>query len=298
MSAPLCRLDDRAVLAVSGEDRFDFLNTLLSADVAAEAGGAAFAALLTPQGKLLADVLCYTDSDRILIDFPTGSGFDKRLRMYKLRAAVDLELLEDWVVGVVLPLTLAARQQDSEQQPSKPHHGDDRPDVATDHGAIAFADPRSDCLGWRVLGPDLTAATGVDEPTGVDDRQNYDRARIAAVVPEGPVDLKPNKALLMESGFERLGGLDFRKGCYVGQEVTARMKYRNLGKKRLMSLTSEAALQAGEAVFAGERQAGEVLTAVDGSALGLVRHETIGMGLTVENGMAVHITGDPDATDE
>ena len=290
MSAPLCRLDDRAVLAVSGEDRFDFLNTLLSADVAAEAGDAAFAALLTPQGKLLADVLCYTDSDRILIDFPTGSDFDKRLRMYKLRAAVDLELLEDWVVGVVLPLTSAASWQDSEQQPSKPHHGDDQPGVATDHGAIAFADPRSDRLGWRVLGPDLNA--------GVDNRRDYDRARIAAVVPEGPVDLKPNKALLMESGFERLGGLDFRKGCYVGQEVTARMKYRNLGKKRLMALTSKAALQTGEAVFAGERQAGEVLTAVDGSALGLVRHETIRMALTVENGMAVQIAGDPDVTDE
>ena len=290
MSAPLCRLDDRAVLAVSGEDRFDFLNTLLSADVAAEAGDAAFAALLTPQGKLLADVLCYTDSDRILIDFPTGSDFDKRLRMYKLRAAVDLELLEDWVVGVVLPLTSAASRQDSEQQPSKPHHGDDQPGVATDHGAIAFADPRSDRLGWRVLGPDLNA--------GVDDRRDYDRARIAAVVPEGPVDLKPNKALLMESGFERLGGLDFRKGCYVGQEVTARMKYRNLGKKRLMALTSKAALQTGEAVLAGERQAGEVLTAVDGSALGLVRHETIRMALTVENGMAVQIAGDPDVTDE
>ena len=114
MTAPLCRLDDRAVLAVSGGDRFDFLNTLLSADVAADAGGAAFAALLTPQGKLLADVLCYTDrdEDRILIDFPTGSDFDKRLRMYKLRAAVDLQLLEDWTVGVVLPQASAAEHQD------------------------------------------------------------------------------------------------------------------------------------------------------------------------------------------
>ena len=289
MTAPLRRLDDRAVLAVSGEDRFDFLNTLLSADAAADAGGAAFAALLTPQGKLLADVLCYTDrvEDRILIDFPAGSDFDKRLRMYKLRAAVDLQLLEDWTVGVVLPQASAAEHQDREQQAPKPHHGDDRPGVATDHGAVAFADPRSDRLGWRVLGPNLNA--------GVDDRRDYDRARIAAVVPEGPVDLKPNKALLMESGFERLGGVDFRKGCYVGQEVTARMKYRNLGKKRLMALTAEAALQAGEAVFAGERQAGEVLSAVDGAALGLIRHETIGETLRAESGAAVSISADPDA---
>ena len=287
MTAPLCRLDDRAVLAVSGGDRFDFLNTLLSADVVADAGGAAFAALLTPQGKLLADVLCYTDSDRILIDFPTGSDFDKRLRLYKLRAAVDLQLLEDWTVGVVLPQASAALRQDDEQQSLKPHHGDDRPGVGMDDGAVAFADPRSDRLGWRVLGPDLNA--------GVDDRRDYDRARIAAVVPEGPVDLKPNKALLMESGFERLGGLDFRKGCYVGQEVTARMKYRNLGKKRLMALTAEAALQVGEAVFAGERQAGEVLTAVEGAALGLIRHETIGETLRAESGAAVSISADPDA---
>ena len=127
MTAPLCRLDDRAVLAVSGEDRFDFLNTLLSADVAKDAGGAAFAALLTPQGKLLADVLCYTDRDRILIDFPRGSDFDKRLRMYKLRAAVDLALLEDWGVGVGLPQASAALQHEDEQQASTPHPGADSP---------------------------------------------------------------------------------------------------------------------------------------------------------------------------
>lgn len=295
MTAPLCRLDDRAVLAVSGEDRFDFLNTLLSADVAKDEGGAAFAALLTPQGKLLADVLCYTDRDRILIDFPRGSDFDKRLRMYKLRAAVDLALLEDWGVGVVLPLNPAALQQEEAQQASKLHTGDDQPGAGMDGGAVTFADPRSNRLGWRVLGPDWSIAAGDDEPAGAGIRQDYDRARIAAVVPEGPVDLKPNKALLMESGFERLGGLDFRKGCYVGQEVTARMKYRNLGKKRLMALSSEAALQPGEAVLAGERQAGEVLTAVGGTALGLIRHETIGERLRAEGGAAVSISADPDA---
>lgn len=297
MTAPLCRLDDRAVLAVSGEDRFDFLNTLLSADVAGDAGGAAFAALLTPQGKLLADVLCYTDrdEDRILIDFPAGSDFDKRLRMYKLRAAVDLALLEDWGVGVALPQASAALQHDDEQQASTPHPGADQPGAGTGSGAVTFADPRSDRLGWRVLGADLNIAAGNGEAAGAGSRQDYDRARIAAVVPEGPVDLKPNKALLMESGFERLGGVDFRKGCYVGQEVTARMKYRNLGKKRLMALSSEAALQPGDAVLAGERPAGEVLTAVGGAALGLMRHEAIGERLRVESGVAVSISADPDA---
>lgn len=295
MTAPLCRLNDRAVLAVSGEDRFDFLNTLLSADVAKDAGGAAFAALLTPQGKLLADVLCYTDRDWILIDFPSGSDFYKRLRMYKLRAAVDLALLEDWGVGVVLPLTPPALQHEDEQQASKLHPGADQPGAGMDGGAVTFADPRSDRLGWRVIGPNFNIAADDGEPAGAGIRQDYDRARIAAVVPEGPVDLKPNKALLMESGFERLGGLDFRKGCYVGQEVTARMKYRNLGKKRLMALSSEAALQPGDAVLAGERQAGEVLTAVGGAALALIRHETIGERLRAESGVAVTINADPDA---
>ena len=295
MTAPRCWLDNRAVLAVSGDDRFDFLNTLLSADVAKDAGGAAFAALLTPQGKLLADVLCYTDWDRILIDFPRGSDFDKRLRMYKLRAAVDLALLEDWGVGVVMPQALAAIQHEYEQQASKLHPGADQLGAGMDDSAVTFADPRSDRLGWRVLGPNLSTAAGGGEATGAGIRQDYDRARIAAVVPEGPVDLKPNKALLMESGFERLGGVDFRKGCYVGQEVTARMKYRNLGKKRLMALTSEAALQPGDAVLAGERQAGEVLTAVGGAALGLIRHQAISERLRAESGVAVTISADPDA---
>ncbi len=260
-------LPDRALLAISGDERFSFLNTLLSADVSQQVGDARFAALLTPQGKLLADVLCLTEPDRVLVEFPADSGFAKRLRMYKLRAAVALDLLEDWQVTVSF---------------------DDTPTAAT-AATVRFADPRDSRLGFRIYSPatDSTADT---------DRTPYDAARIEAVVPEGPTDLEPNKALLLENGFERLGGVDFRKGCFVGQEVTARMKYRNLGKKRLMSVTSAgAALETGDAIMAGERTAGTVLSVAGGSALALMRHEFSTQALNLHDSSAVHITADPDA---
>ena len=149
----------------------------------------------------------------------------------------------------------------------------------------ALAAPRAKALGPRIFAPALV---------GSRDRTAYDRARIAAVVPEGPTDLEPNKALLLENAFERLGGVDFRKGCFVGQEVTARMKYRNLGKKRLMAIRCDGALETGEAIMAGERTAGTVLTATNGEALALIRHEFADKPLTI-SGQNAHITADPDA---
>lgn len=261
MSAPIL-LSDRALLAVSGEERFSFLNTLLSADVSSTMGEARYAALLTPQGKLLADVLCLTDEDRIIVEFPTDSEFAKRLRMYKLRAAVTLEPLEDWQVLVQL----------TDPAPS---------------GCLSFADPRNAGLGHRLYSP-----AGQFSPDH--DRSAYDAARLQAVVPEGPVDLEPNKALLLESGFERLGGVDFRKGCFVGQEVTARMKYRNLGKKRIMGISSHTAPATGDAVMAGERTAGIVLSVLGQQALVLMRHEFVSHALTLGD-QEVRITADPDA---
>ena len=260
-------LPDRALLAISGDERFSFLNTLLSADVSQEVGDARFAALLTPQGKLLADVLCLTEPDRVLVEYPADSEFAKRLRMYKLRAAVALDLLEDWQVTVSF---------------------DDTPTAAT-AATVRFADPRDARLGFRIYG--LAADSAADT-----DRTPYDAARIEAVVPESPTDLEPNKALLLENGFERLGGVDFRKGCFVGQEVTARMKYRNLGKKRLMSVTSAgAALETGHAIMAGERTAGTVLSVAGDRALALMRHEFSTQALSLHDSSAVHITADPDA---
>ena len=116
------------------------------------------------------------------------------------------------------------------------------------------------------------------------------------MVPEGSTDLEPNKALLLENGFERLSGVDFRKGCFVGQEVTARMKYRNLGKKRLMAVSrDDGGLETGTTIMAGERTAGTVLSAVGRSALALMRHEFSAHTLTLGDSSAVQIMADPDA---
>ena len=265
MSNPIL-LPDRALLAISGEERFSFLNTLLSADVSEGVGDVRYAALLSPQGKLLADVLCLTEAEpeRIIVEYPADSDFAKRLRMYKLRAAVTLEALEDWRVAVAL-------------------------DAPPKDAAVTFADPRDPQLGFRAYGPSASF-------TADGNRALYDAARIAAVVPEGSTDLEPNKALLLENGFERLSGVDFRKGCFVGQEVTARMKYRNLGKKRLMAVSrDDGGLETGTTIMAGERTAGTVLSAVGRSALALMRHEFSAHTLTLGDSSAVQIMADPDA---
>ena len=232
MSAPIL-LSDRALLAVSGEERFSFLNTLLSADVSSALGEARYAALLTPQGKLLADVICLTDEDRIIVEFPTDSEFAKRLRMYKLRAAVTLEPLDDWQVLVQL----------TDPAPS---------------GCLSFADPRNAGLGHRLYSP-----AGQFSPDH--DRSAYDAARLMAVVPEGPVDLEPNKALLLESGFERLGGVDFRKGCFVGQEVFARI--RTYGKTNRILAAIEIESPSGKSLLGTQLE-------MDGNSKGVVTSET------------------------
>ena len=256
----LIALTDRALLSVSGPERFDFLNTLLSADVSEKPGDARFASLLTPQGKMIADVLAYTTADAVILEFPANSELPKRLRMYKLRANVELTPLDDWDVAVA--------------------------DEAVSGANPCFADPRDPSLGFRVYGPALGAES---------DASAYHLRRIKAVVPEGASDLEANKAVLLESGFERLKGVDFKKGCYVGQEVTARMKYRGLGKKRIMAIEADGDLRTGEAVLAGERNAGSVLTAVGKDALVLLRHEYVEGPLATDKGLAVRVTADPDA---
>lgn len=259
-------LIDRALLSVSGPERFDFLNTLLSADVSERTGEARFAALLTPQGKMVADVLALTTDQAVILEFPAKSELPKRLSMYKLRANIELTALDDWQVAVA--------DEALTSNGSGPSH--------------CFADPRDPALGYRVYGPRTS------EPPA-DRAAAYHLSRIHAVVPEGSTDLEPNRAVLLESGFERLKGVDFKKGCYVGQEVTARMKYRNLGKRRIMAIEADADLKPGDSLLAGERTAGTVLTAVGPAALALLRHEFRDSPLALTNGAAVRVTADPDA---
>ncbi|MDH5798985.1 MAG: folate-binding protein, partial [Paracoccaceae bacterium] len=183
------RATDRTVIAVLGKDRSEFLQGLVSNDLRKLKDGPCYAALLTPQGKYLADFFLIEDADRIIVDIKSilADGFLRRLAMYKLRADVVLEKTD---LHVLRGLT-------------NPPEG-------------AWRDPRDTALGWRLITPD-----DGDEPL-----IDWDEIRVDRCIPETGIELTPDDTYILEAGFERLSGVDFRKGCYVGQEVTARMKHK------------------------------------------------------------------------
>jgi folate-binding protein YgfZ len=249
MPTPLCSpLQDRALLRISGADATGFLNPLVSSDVAA-VGRAAYAALLTPQGKFLHDFLIYTQSpDSLLVDVAADRRADlkRRLSLYRLRAKVELAELDGWQ-GYAL-------------------FGSGEPPAVTD-GAVLFADPRLAALGWRLWLPaDSTP------PLPVADASAYDAHRIGLGVPDGVRDIEIDKGLLLENHFEALNGVDFRKGCYIGQELTARTKYRGLLKKQLYKVTGGAELPAsGTPITANGQEVGQLRSVSGSSGLALLR---------------------------
>lgn len=248
-SPPICAaLPDRALLRISGPDVAAFLNPLISSDVAAEAGRAAYAALLTPQGKFLHDFLVYTQGpDSLLVDVAAERRADlkRRLTLYRLRAKVELAELDGWQGYALFG---------SGNLPNMPD------------GSVLFADPRLPALGWRLWLPD-----GVAPPLAITSSAAYDAHRIALGVPDGARDIEVEKGLLLENHFEALHGVDFKKGCYIGQELTARTKYRGLLKKQLYRVEGHAALP----------PPGTPITANGGQEVGQLRSVSGSMGLAL-----------------
>ena len=257
--ARFVRLDDRAVLSVSGSDASGFLQGLITNDVGKLRDGAAIhGALLTPQGKYLFDFLVFRRGDAFFLDCEAGSrpALAKRLAMYRLRADVAIE--------AAVPDTVCAV------------FGGDAEEAAGGIGeADVFADPRHPALGARVVGErgaEMLERAGIEEAA----RADYEALRIARGIPDGRRDLVPEKSFLLENGYEELNGVDFEKGCYVGQEVTARMKHRNLVRKRLVPVRIDgAAPEPGTAVFNGESEVGEIRSSAGNLALALLRIDAI-----------------------
>ena len=224
----------RQIIRVTGDDRVAFLQGLVSNDVNR---APCWAALLTPQGKYLADFLILPDGDALLIDVDARLADDliRRLGMYKLRSRVAIE---------PVALTVA------------------RGTGPAPEGAIA--DPRHPALGWRFYG-----GTG-------DDGTDFDAIRVEQVIPETLVELIPNESFILEAGFERLHGVDFRKGCYVGQEVTARMKHKTELRKGLTRLRIEGEAPVGTPIMADGKEVGTLFTQSGGHALAHVRFDRLG----------------------
>lgn len=225
----------RAVFRIAGPDRDSFLQGLISNDVRRLKDGVVYAALLTAQGKYLADFFLYPDDGAILLDVaaPLAEGLARRLALYRLRAAVTIE-----------PAPLHV------QRGLGPAPAD------------GFADPRHPAMGWRAC----RASEG--GPTQTD----WDALRVAHLIPETLVELVPDETYILEAGFERLGGVDFRKGCYVGQEVTARMKHKTDLRKGLARVILEGAAGPGTPITTAEgKEAGMLFTRSGDRALAHLR---------------------------
>lgn len=209
-------------IEVEGSDAANFLNDLLTAQIATlPVLTAQGACLLSPQGRILFDMLVFRASEtRFWLQLPAveAGDFRKKLMMYRLRRDIQLTLLPDWQSGVIFGDASAAST-----------------DLGADLGETikgGFADPRAPQLGWHLV----STAGGITPPKGAKMavEADWQAIRIQCNVPEGPVDLERGRALMLEAGLNNLGALDFEKGCYIGQEVTARTHYRGLVKRRIL----------------------------------------------------------------
>ena len=243
----IAALPARAVLALAGGDRVGFLNGLVSNDVATAAPGhAIWAALLTAQGKFLADFFIFAEPDRLLLDCEAGQAamLQQRLMRYKLRADVamnptDLGVFAAW----------------------------EGPPTAA--GAIVAPDPRVPDAGWRLLSASDLPATATYEA--------WDLHRLSLGLPDGTRDLESEKTVLLEAGFDELHGVSWTKGCYMGQELTARTRYRGLVKRRLLPVRAAEALPPpGTPVFADGREVGQMRSSRDTLGLASLRLDALG----------------------
>lgn len=226
---------DRKIFALTGADVLTFLQGLVSNDVLplAKGPGLVWAALLTPQGKYLADFFVVNTGTALLLDIKDSfaAATVQRLSMYKLRADVQ-----------IAPSDLAVT----------------RGLGPAPQGALP--DPRHPALGWRAYGAPGTAP-----------EIDWDAIRVAHAIPESGIELIANDSYILEHGFERLNGVHFRKGCYVGQEVTARMKHKTELRKGLVRVTVEGQAPAGTEVRSGDKVVGQLFTQSGGAGLAWLR---------------------------
>ncbi|OBY24245.1 CAF17-like 4Fe-4S cluster assembly/insertion protein YgfZ [Leisingera sp. JC1] len=227
-------MSDRRILRLTGADAKSFLQGLVTNNVDRLDGGLVYAALLTPQGKYLADFFLAADGDAVLLDVEASlaEGLMKRLNMYRLRADVQVEMTDLQV------------QRGTGEAPDG-----------------ALMDPRHAGLGWRLYGSE-----------GGDDGSDWDAIRVAHCIPETGVELGP-ESYILEAGFEALKGVDFRKGCYVGQEVTARMKHKTELRKGFRTVQVEGAAPVGTEITAGGKPVGTLYTQSGGKGIAYLRFD-------------------------
>ena len=250
-------LAHRGIVEVKGPDALGFVQGLVTNDVEGAADGrAVYAALLTPQGKIVIDFIIVPVAGGYWLDCPASNAADlaARLKKYKLRAKVEIADRASELAVAVL-------------DEGKP----------IDEGVVVYADPRLAALGWRAIGrrnnlEEMVRAAGYRVAPPVD----YELRRVTLGVPDS-VDIPPETAFPLDCNFEELHGVDFKKGCYVGQELTARMKHRATARKRFLPISADVELPpAGTSVTLGGAPIGELKSSVDRQGLALIRLDRVG----------------------
>jgi tRNA-modifying protein YgfZ len=227
---------ERAVLGLTGAETEHFLHNLVTADVLGMIeGDARYAALLTPQGKILFDFFMIRTAEGFLLDCAASQfeELEKRLKFYRLRARIVIEARPDLEVGVA---------------PEKPD------------GLMAYADPRSAQIGWRIIAKAGTLPVG----TG------YETARIVLGLADSDGDIGSSQLFPHEANFDLLGAVSFTKGCYVGQEVVSRMQHRSTARSRILPVQFEGNTS-GKEIRTGDKIIGSVLSSSGHMALALIR---------------------------
>lgn len=251
-------LPDRGVIKIGGEDARHLLNGLVTSDVLdLQPGTAKFGALLTPQGKIITDFLVTASPDGdLLLDCPKALApqLATKLGFYKLRAKVTIESMSD-SLGVLAVW-------------------DGEPNVTEYFG---YADPRMTTLGWRIMVPANQAEIAA-QALGAElvDARAYDAHRIACGVPRGGSDFSYSDAFPHEANMDRLHGVDFEKGCYVGQEVISRMQHRGTARTRIVRMIIDGpSPEPGINVEAGGKPLGIMGSAADGAGIALLRIDRV-----------------------
>jgi len=250
----LTALPDRAVIAITGPDARSFLQRVITRGPEdLSRGGAQFSALLTPQGKVLADFIIFDDGEGgLFIDAPSSEidGLIKRFTLYRLRSDADITRREDLDVAAGL--------------------GSGEADLKT-VGLVVVCDPRAQALGVRAIVP----AGGPS-----DEAMIYHQARIAAGVPEFGADYGPSEVFSTDVNHDLIGGVDYKKGCFVGQEVASRMHRKGGVRKRTIALRFEGdAPHKATPVLAGETEVGALTSTAGAAALSLVRVDRLSKAL-------------------
>ncbi|MEM6943104.1 MAG: hypothetical protein AAF565_05050, partial [Pseudomonadota bacterium] len=267
---------DRSVLLMTGSAAADVLQDVVTNDVrpvTAAPGQLVYAALLTPQGKYLFDFfLLAAPSGGILIDVAAdrAQALAKRLSLYCIRR--DAKMLGSVDVGVARILA-APDASVTTETPREAFPAGALPTSALPEGVMAHRDPRHSELGWRLYATDPAAAfAAMGLALGEDAVAGEDALRVALGVPATGIELVPEETFILEAGFDTLNGVDFRKGCYVGQEVTARMRHKTDLKKRLVTVHVEGSAPPGTPITTeAGKPAGTLFTQSGGKALAHLR---------------------------